>query len=272
MPRANFHTHSTFCDGSSTPRQMVERALELGFSALGFSGHMDPDISMDWMAYTTEISRLQSEFAGRLDILRGVELDSVFDPATCADAEYVIGSTHYIPVDGGLVSVDDTPERLIQGCREHFGGDYLALSRAFYEFEAQVVDRTYCTFVGHFDLVTRFNDLLGFLDEDDAAYYMPALECMEHLVGLDIPLEINTGAFAKGRKQELYPNRRLLRALHDFGGRIFISSDAHESALLDGGFDVAVERAIEAGFTHTCMLRHDSSGEVEVFEVALDTM
>ena len=28
MLTANFHTHSTFCDGTSTPGEMVERALQ----------------------------------------------------------------------------------------------------------------------------------------------------------------------------------------------------------------------------------------------------
>jgi predicted metal-binding protein len=31
MIKSNFHTHTTFCDGKNTPREMVERALELGF-------------------------------------------------------------------------------------------------------------------------------------------------------------------------------------------------------------------------------------------------
>ena len=61
MIRANFHTHSTFCDGRNTPQQMVDRALELGFVALGFSGHMDPEVVMDWPAYSAEVKRLAAD-------------------------------------------------------------------------------------------------------------------------------------------------------------------------------------------------------------------
>ena len=40
MIRSNFHTHTVFCDGKSTAREMVEQAIKLGFTALGFSGHV----------------------------------------------------------------------------------------------------------------------------------------------------------------------------------------------------------------------------------------
>lgn len=275
MLRANYHTHTTFCDGSSTAEEQVNKALELGFVALGFSSHVDPGIPMDWQAYTAEVRRLQEERAGSLDILLGAELDNLWDRSHCPGAEYVIGSTHYIPVpdDEPLAGcVDYEPEISERCCREYFGGDWYAMCRAYFEFEAQVVERTQCTFVGHFDLVTRFNDELHAFDEEDPRYVGPALEAMEHLVEQGVPLEINCGAFNRGRKEELYPRRSLLRALRDFGGEILITSDAHDAALLNGGFDVAVERALGCGFTHVNVLRHDARGGVEWHQVALDTL
>ena len=121
-------------------------------------------------------------------------------------------------------------------------------------------DRTDCTFIGHFDLVTRFNDSLHFLDEADPRYTGPALEAMEYLVSRGVPFEINCGAFNRGRKRELYPRQSLLRALHDFGGRILISSDAHDAVHLTGGFDTARERARDAGFREVWYLRHEGNG------------
>ena len=35
----NLHTHTTFCDGQSTPGELVRAALAAGLTALGFSGH-----------------------------------------------------------------------------------------------------------------------------------------------------------------------------------------------------------------------------------------
>lgn len=274
MLRANYHTHTTFCDGSSTADEQAERALELGFFALGFSSHVDPGIPMDWDAYTREIHRLQQEHKGQLDILVGAELDNLWDRSHCPGAEFVIGSTHYIPVDGEALDgcVDYEPEVSIRCCHQYFGDDWYALTRAYYDFEAQVYDRTQCTFVGHFDLVTRFNDQLYAFDEEDPRYLTPALEAMEHLVSQGVPFEINCGAFNRRRKAELYPRRSLLRALHDFGGEILITSDAHDASLLNGGFETAIERSIACGFTHVNVLEHDASGEVTFRQLALDAL
>ena len=42
---ANYHTHSVYCDGRDTPAEMAQAAFDLGFGALGFSGHRDPAFS-----------------------------------------------------------------------------------------------------------------------------------------------------------------------------------------------------------------------------------
>lgn len=273
MLRANYHTHTNFCDGENTAQEMVQRACDLGFEHLGFSGHMDEEIHMDWGAYVGEVTRLREAYAGQLDILCGVELDTLYDPSCCPGAEYVIGSTHYVDVDVPFSRAIDASVDISQRlCDECFGGDWYALCRAYYETEAQVFDRTQCTLVGHFDMITRFNDQLHAFDEQDRRYVVPALEAMEYLVEQGVPFEINCGAHNRGRKAELYPRQSLLQALHGMGGRIFISSDAHQTTYLNGSFDVAVERALACGFTHVCILAHESWGKVELLEQALDTL
>ena len=272
MLRANYHTHTTFCDGDNAAEEMVLRACDLGFLHLGFSGHMDEEIHMDWQAYVAEVTRLREAYAGRLDILCGVELDTLYDRSSCPGAEYVIGSTHYLDVhpEGYSRAIDWSAEVSQRLCDEFYGGDWYAMCRAYYELEAQVVERTGCTFVGHFDLISRFNDQTNSFDEEDPRYAGPALEAMRHLVDQGVPFEINCGAHNRGRKAELYPRRSLLAALHDMGGEIFINSDAHQTAVLNGSFDVAVARAIECGFTHVNVLAHTPMGEVEARQIALD--
>ena len=49
---ANYHTHTVFCDGTDSAEAVADQALRYGMHELGFSGHMDPDIHMDWQAYT----------------------------------------------------------------------------------------------------------------------------------------------------------------------------------------------------------------------------
>ncbi len=271
---ANYHTHTTFCDGRDAAEDMVQAALQLNFTELGFSGHMDPGVSMDYEAYTAEIARLQSAYLGQLDILLGAELDNVYDPCCVSGAEYVIGSTHFVPVPGSpvwqqtvpygthregtvacdLICVDGEVGRLHDLCRQYYDGDFYALSADYYRFEAMVAMRLQPSFIGHFDLITRFNDLSRedgghFLDETSERYLLPARKALRQLVPYGLPFEINCGALNRGRKKEAYPCRELLQELCSLGGDILISADAHQKELLDGGFLEAMEMARQAGFT-----------------------
>lgn len=273
MFKANYHTHTCLCDGKNTPEEVALSAAEGGFTHLGFSGHMDADIHMDIETYYTKIRSLQEQYRGQMDILRGIELDTLYDPSCAYDAEYIIGSTHFLDVPSETpMSVDSTPENLAQLCREFFGGDYYELAKAYYRLEAQVVARTGCTFIGHYDLVTRFNDDMHFLDEEEPRYRTYALETLEYLVSLGLPFEINCGAVNRGRKKDFYPSRFLLRSLRAFGGEIIISSDAHQKELLTGAFDTAIEAALSCGFTHTNILEHDPDGKVVFRQIPLDQL
>ncbi len=271
MIKANFHTHSTLCDGRDEPEDIASFAALQGFTHLGFSGHMDPDIHMDLPVYLERIRKLQKVWRGKMDILLGIELDNLYDPSIGKQAEYIIGSTHFLDVDSEIpMSVDNTPDMLLMLCREFYGGDPYAMCRAYYELEAQVCDRLSCTFIGHFDLITRFNDELHFVDETDRRYTAPALEAMEYLVSRGVPFEINCGAVNLGRKKELYPRQSLLNSLRQMGGEILISSDAHRRELLHAGFDRAVQSALQAGFTHFNILEHDESGRIRWRQLPLD--
>ena len=41
--KQNLHTHSTYCDGKSTIKEMIRSALLRDFEVLGFSGHSFTD-------------------------------------------------------------------------------------------------------------------------------------------------------------------------------------------------------------------------------------
>ena len=76
------HTHTHFCDGKDAPEVMVQKALELGFVSLGFSGHSparwDPAAMREeaLAQYITEIRRLQQVYDGQLEILLGIEREN----------------------------------------------------------------------------------------------------------------------------------------------------------------------------------------------------
>lgn len=294
---ANYHTHTRFCDGQDTAEDMVQEALRRGFVTLGFSGHMDPGVTMDYAAYTAEIRRLRQTYRGQIELLRGVELDNVYDPGCVrGSAEYIIGSTHFVPVPGSpvwqqtvpygthregspaydLIGVDGDVGRLHDQCRRYYNGDFYALSADYYRFEAMVAARLQPSFIGHFDLITRFNDLSRedggqFLDETSERYLMPARKAIQQLVPYGLPFEINCGAINRGRKKEAYPRRELLQELQRLGGEILISADAHEKALLDGGFPEALDAARQAGFTYVKQLVRGAEEDTALLAPAKNT-
>ncbi len=270
MIHANFHTHTTLCDGKDTPEAMAGAALALCFRQLGFSGHMDPDIHMDWPAYRRRIEALREAYRGRMDILCGVELDADWDGEKPEGAEYIIGSVHFLPdAQGRLTALDDTYARLEGLCRERFGGDWYTLCAAYFARVARVAEETRCDIIGHFDLVARFNHEHPSFDETDPRYLKPAMEALTALAETGVPFELNCGAYNRGRRRDFYPARPLLRELVRRGTPIFLSSDAHSRDLLDGGFADAAACLRSCGCGRVSILRHED-GRVVRREAALD--
>ena len=259
MLRADFHTHTTYCDGANTPREMVEAAYQKGFTDFGVSGHADfsfctedfgmPDAAFE--QYKKELYELREEYEGRMNLYIGIELDGL---GPLQKAEYSIGSTHCVKKNGEYVSIDDTPEILKSAVDRLWKGDWYAFVRDYYETEACVYDRTHCDWIGHFDLLTKFNEGGRFFDETRDAYLEPALAAMKKLNDAGLPFEINTGAISRGYRKEPYPSRILLQELKNMGGRIMINSDSHSAANIGFYFEQARKLALGCGFTHTNIL------------------
>ena len=265
--RGDFHTHTTYCDGKSTPREMVEAAYRMGLTDFGISGHADysmyePGFGMSdaiLASYKQELQKLKEEYAGKLNLYIGIELD-VLGPRQQAD--YAIGSTHSVLKNGQLVCVDDTEEKLVQGVETLWNGDWYAFAKDYYELEGTVYDRLKCDWVGHFDLLTKFNEGYKHFDEMKDAYLEPALAAMKKLHRQGLPFEINTGAMSRGYRTAPYPNPILLRELHAMGGRIMINSDSHSADTIAYAFDQAGKIAYECGFRKVTVWSKDGFREI----------
>ena len=96
---SNYHTHTVYCDGKNTAREMVLKAIELGYSSLGFSAHgytpYDERYCIkDLDGYVKEITSLKEEFKSKIEIYLGLEEDA-FSLADRTKFDYIIGSCHY---------------------------------------------------------------------------------------------------------------------------------------------------------------------------------
>ena len=250
----DYHCHTSYCDGKNTVEEMARAAAEKGMKALGFSGHsytyyddsycMPKDQMID---YARDVREAAERYAGRMEIYLGVE-DDINGHRPDFPRDFTVGSAHVVFCGESFVGVDHTPEILERGIREHFGGDPYALTKAYFASMATVKDVTNCDIIGHFDLVTKFNEDGRFFDESDRRYLGPALEAVEYLCAQDGVFEINTGAMSRGYRVTPYPSRAILQAVHEFGGAIILSSDAHSCDAIGYAFDRSAELARSCGF------------------------
>lgn len=197
--------------------------------------------------YRAEVRAMAEKYKEKIEILCGVEQDFCSSAST-EGFDYVIGSVHYAEKDGQYYCVDESPAVLEAAIREGFGGDVYALTKRFFEMEAEVVQKTNATFIGHFDLVTKFNEGNRYFDPMDKRYRHAALEALDALIETGRPFEINTGGMYRGFRREAYPSLQLLKDLKERGGSILLSSDSHDGASIGYKFTEAAQMAKEAGF------------------------
>lgn len=253
MIKANFHTHSSWCDGKDAPRKVIQAAIRKGFETIGFSSHaMLPQDDIDWVLtpekaprYAREIRLLAEEFKDQIRVLCGVEADYIPDGATPSYAtyaaiapDYIIGSIHFIKApDGAVFAFDHTPQILADGIREHFDGDAVAFVKAYFAAVRDMVSRFDFDVVGHLDLVRKFNVKHPYFDEK-AAWYRDEIEKTAEAVAASGKIaEVNTGAIARGWLNDAYPSPSFRQLLRERGVKFVLSADAHTADTIDSAFD-----------------------------------
>jgi histidinol-phosphatase (PHP family) len=274
---SDIHTHTHFCDGKNSPRQMLERAVEMGLYSYGFSGHAPVDLDgmeCDWAMtkeneekYFAEITSLKAELADKIIINCGCEMDA-FSPIPTNAYDYLIGSVHYVLGRGGYVEVDRSPEYVKMGVEGYFGGSLDAYAEAYFALLSTIKKKTDCDVVGHVDLVTKFNEkdvsLAGAFCPENKKYRDAALDCVNELLG-DCIFEINTGAMSRGYRSAPYPAPFILEHIAKKGGRVTITGDTHHADNICFKADMAREYARACGVkSHWVLGKNGSFSEYEL--------
>lgn len=243
MIPSNYHTHTCFCDGKHTPEEMVLEAIRLGCPELGFSGHaytaFDDSFCMSREgtgAYIAEVRRLQETYKGQIKIWLGIEQDYYSEEPT-QGYDYVIGSVHYVKKNGVYISVDESKESQIKAVEHFYHGDFYSFIEDYYEAVADVYRKTGCQIIGHFDLVTKFNQAGDLFDTSHPRYQAAAHRALEALLDAPAVLEINTGAISRGYTTQPYPARDILDKWRKAGKKIIFSSDCHSKDHLLFGYE-----------------------------------
>jgi len=267
MRYSDLHTHTVFSDGVHTMEDMVRAAVERGFASVGISDHSYTHFDLRYCIrqerlpeYHAELRRLKDAYAGRIQIYAGLEYDGYSELEDRYLYDYLIGDCHYIKVGDRYFSVDHAAEEQRKTVDEWFGGDSLAYCRAYFDTYVERTRLHRPDVLGHFDLPVKF----GLVDEETPAYRRMATEALLACLEVTPIVELNTGAMARGLRNDPYPHLFLLREILHHGGRVLLSSDAHRCENLGFRFEDGLALLRGMGFRSVAMLRHSGFEDVEI--------
>ena len=236
---SNLHTQSRFCDGKNTPEEIVLAAMDEGLSSIGFSGHGYTEFDLrycmkDTAGYISEIKRLKEKYKEQIQIYLGVEEDC-FYPVNRKDFDYIIGSSHYYLVDGEYYPIDSNLDRF-RTAAEKFQNDPVKMAHAYYKPFCKYINDRKPDVVGHFDLISKFDEVEFFMFLENKEYNAVAEEYMKQAAKSGCLFEVNTGAMSRGYRTSPYPAENLLQILRENGNGLVLAADSHSAETLSFAF------------------------------------
>ncbi len=238
MCKTDLHVHSTFSDGNDSIEEIILQAIDMGMTKVGISDHsytyFDESYCIkksDIPIYIKEVLSLKKKYKDKIEIALGIEQDYYSDSDTTG-CDYVIGSVHYLKVNDYYIPVDESPEILVDASKKYFNGDIYSLIDSYYITLADVIEKTGADIIGHFDLISKFNEKQKLFNETDERYIKAFKYAADKLLKTGKLFEINTGAISRGYKSNPYPSNIIYEYLKANGARFILSSDSHNKETL----------------------------------------
>ncbi|GAA5984228.1 hypothetical protein JCM10908_006101 [Rhodotorula pacifica] len=258
------HSHSGqfCCHAKGTLAEVVEEAIDQGFTTFGLSEHVPryseehfypeeshltvQDLMDTFEAYLVEAHRLKEEHAEKCDLLVGLEteyidedglirLEQLLEKHT-GKIEYLVGSVHHCDA----APIDFDKERF-DACHSSQPGDsdrarLEHLLGIYFDNQYKILSRLQPEVVGHFDLCRLY-----YPDTDFKAF--PAVWAriernIDFAVSYGALFEINASAFRKGW-QTAYPGADVFDLIARKGGRFTLSDDSHGPQAVGLNYDRA---------------------------------
>ena len=225
--KSSVHVHSKLCDGKNTLDEIAVTAWRNGLQTLGFSGHSHTPCDLEYCMtqsrtalYKAQVAKLKERYAGKLDILCGLEWD-LFSDDDPTQYDYWIGSTHYVkgPKTGKYYEIDWREEDL--------------------------------------DLIKKINGGNKFFDENDPRYTAAANSALMAAARNRCVLEVNTSAAYRGFRKDYFPSDAILKDWLVLSGNVVLTADVHDVKALTYGFEDAAAKLKELGYTKVQVLGKD---------------
>ncbi|MBP1993373.1 histidinol-phosphatase [Paenibacillus eucommiae] len=250
----DLHTHHDRCGHAKGKiRDYIEAAVAADFSVIGISDHSPffgsvedqpmPGIAMarsEFPNYIAEVLQLKAEFAGKIDVLLGVESDYFPEFAdiyrkqySFYDFDYIIGSVH---ITGGVSIFNRTRWKGLSDQQQ------IEHKEEYYRLIQESAKSGMFQILGHIDAMKGFYPAFTHIPT-------PKVDETLKVIGEEgVAIEINTS----GKTKDVggwYPSDDILeRALH-YGVEVTFGSDSHIPERIGDDWDLVSNRLKEIGFT-----------------------
>jgi len=243
----DYHIHTQFSDGRSSFREYIDRAIQLGFSEIGFSDHLTFDKSVPEPSikhaliphYIDTLIDLRDHYP-EIKIKIGFEVDYTPETAetihqTFEDLpiDYLIGSIHNL----GATPIDISPDFYQNKEIYKIWSDY------FNAVEATAKSGLF-NIIGHLDLVRIFKHTPA---QDIRPLYQSLAQTLKKT---GVAFEINTNGMNK-YLNAFYPDPNYLSIFAEEHVPVCINSDAHAAHLLGQHFTEAYALIKKVGYRET---------------------
>lgn len=259
-----------FCEhAEGSLREILEAARQVGYTVFGVAEHMPrvearflypKELEWGWTPQTLEetfdryahtIRHLADEFADRLTVLRGFEIEVVPQDRYGElvqhyreryQFDYIVGSVHYLHD----ASIDGYSEQSFTDMMAQVGG-MEAVAVQYYQKVAEMATAVRPEVIGHLDLVRLKATRLGLADQVATPRVRQAVEqALEAIRAVGARVEVNTSALRKGLDQP-YPADWIVQMGARMGVRFCIGDDSHRPAQVGFGLDEARQHLLRNG-------------------------
>ena len=265
----DYHLHTTFsADSIQTPREAIERAIELGFDEITVTDHMDllpEDIHdethiLNAEKYFTALEALRDEYRAQITVNIGAEIG--LNRGMVEKSAEFVRSYHFDFIIASLHRINYQSMRT-PGYLASFGSKE-NLYRAYYHNLGELLDEfDEFDICGHLDFIRR---VMPFKYEPDD--YFIELEYIESLLKRLISrgkgIEINTSGMRHPSHATL-PHLPIVMRYHELGGEILtIGADSHRTDHVGWGLKEITELLPSMGITKLTTFKKRKPTFVEI--------
>lgn len=271
----NFHTHSSFSDGSNSSEDYILAAIKQNFKGLGFSEHSVLPFNNSFALqkgnetnYCNEVGRLKEKYKEQLEVYLALEADyipglneSFKELKERLKLDYLIGSVHLVgnnPDREQLWFIDGPRfETYDEGIDSVFNGNIREAVTAYWHQLNNMIENEEFDIIGHLDKIKMHNRGRWF-DESTEWYTSLINETIDLIAQKDLMVEINTRGVYKKRSNTFFPGREIISQLNKNSVRVVLSSDAHNPSEISLCFDEAIRTIKECGYSEVWVYSNSS--------------